>query len=98
MGVIISVISPIAPPPLAGPGGSRLEQAERWGSACSPFSSHPPQLSHPTLPSGNCSLREPFCQGRQIGQISVMLKNWSISWQGTLTAMSMTAVASRGGC
>lgn len=27
----------------------------------------------------------PFCQGSQIGQISVMLKNWPISWQGTLT-------------
>lgn len=96
MGVIISVISQWLHLPLLDYEASAWSR-RKGGSACSPFSPCPLQLSHPTLPSGNCSLCAPFCQGRQIGQISVMLKNWPISWQGTLTAVSVTAVGSRGG-
>jgi hypothetical protein len=88
--LIIFVISPNgSTPPLAWTTQPCLEQAERWGY----LQLHPPQLFHlgfHTLPcppgsNRNHSLCAPFCQGRQIGQISVMLKNWSISRQGTLT-------------
>lgn len=86
VGLIISVISALAPPPIA----QHLEQPGRSsliGGACRPLplptaSSHP--SPPPAPPPGNCSLCAPFCQGCKIGQISVMLKNWPISWQGTL--------------
>lgn len=49
------------------------------------FSFPSPILAYEPLPTPRQLLTVPFCQGSQIGQISVMLKNWPISRQRTLT-------------
>lgn len=70
---------------LEGPGGSHL----RSGLPTAPSPSQgpllcPPCFHTPPRPQATVhSLR--LSQGCQIGQISVMLKNWPISRQGTLT-------------
>lgn len=83
MGLIISVISPLLLLPCPGLGGAAGSGRDAV-LPTAPFS-FSPILAYEPLPAPRQLLTAPFCQGGQIGQISVMLKNWPISWQGTLT-------------
>lgn len=87
MGLIISGLSPLRLLPCPGLGGA-AGSGRRCSAARCPLPPSPsalPSLLTNLSPPPIRLLTAPFCQGSQIGQISVMLKNWPISWQGTVT-------------